>query len=96
MRVLGRQSNNKQKANAAEISAISMFNINEFIASALFNVLSEANHTSDILTHCAPMPNFKLLEVFNTPFSFKGESQVSYGDNFYGEGSLDSLFDGIT
>jgi len=36
--------------------AVSMHNINQFIASALFNVLHESTHASDILTHCAPMP----------------------------------------
>ena len=62
-----------------------MHNLNEFIASALFNVISEETHSSDILTQCAPMPQLKLLEVLTTPFSFKGA--VAGGDNFYGEGT---------
>ena len=73
-----------------------MHNLNEFIASALFNLVSEPNHVSEILGHCAPMPQLKLLDVLTTPFSFKGQSEVSYGQNFYGEGTFDSLIDGLT
>lgn len=76
--------------------AISMHNLNEFIASAVFNVLSQPGHVSDILSHCAPMYQAKMLDVLTTPFSFKGQGQVSFGDNFYGEGSLESLVDGLT
>jgi len=76
-------------------SAVSMHNINQFIASALFNVLHESTHASDILTHCAPMPQLKLLDVLTTPFKFKTEGQVSFGNNFYGEGTIDSMLDGL-
>ena len=76
MRFLGKQGVKKNLGAAAATegtTAISMHNLNEFIASALFNVLSELGHTSDILSHCTPMPELKLLEVFTTPFSFKGQ-----------------------
>lgn len=73
-----------------------MFNINEYIATALFNVLSEPTHADDLLSHCAAMPQLKLLEVLSTPFNFKGQPQVNYGDNFYGEGSMESMLDGIS
>lgn len=73
-----------------------MHNINEFISSCLYNLLQEPSHVNDILTHCAPIPQLKLLDVLTTPFSFKGEKEVSYGNNFYGEGSFESLVDGLT
>lgn len=93
--MLAKQSNSRKLVDSTS-QAVSMHNLNEFIASSLYNILAEPSHVSDILSHCAPMPQLKLLEVLSTPFSFKGQSNVSFGDNFYGQGSLESLFDGLT
>ena len=76
-----------------------MHNLNEYIASCLEKVLKQS-HTghrfdfSQIMTHCAPIPSFKMLELSSNPFMFNGK-EITYGDNFYGENAYESVVDGL-
>jgi hypothetical protein len=73
-----------------------MANINEFVSSALFNVLAGPGRFdfSDLLTYAVPIPNLKLLDVATNPFTFNGE-MTTYGNQFYGNDSFESIVDGL-
>ena len=76
-----------------------MHNLNEYIASCLEKVLKTSNtghhfDFSQIMTYCAPLPSLKMLEVSTNPFVFNGK-EITYGDNFYGENSYESVLDGL-
>ena len=76
-----------------------MNNLNEYIASCLEKVLKQQNtghlfDFSQIMTYCAPLPSMKMLEISTNPFTFNGK-EITYGDNFYGENTYESVLDGL-
>ena len=46
------------------------------------------------MTYCAPLPSMKMLEISTNPFTFNGK-EITYGDNFYGENTYESVLDGL-
>ena len=88
----------KATSNKKSSVPVSMHNLNEYIASCLEKIVMQGNtgHRFDfshILTQCAPIPAFKMLEVSSNPFTFNDKT-ITYGDNFYGD-TYESVLDGL-
>ncbi|KAL4453705.1 hypothetical protein ABPG74_009601 [Tetrahymena malaccensis] len=75
--------------------AIDLTNINQYIASNLFNLLKLNDYSNfdrfyfDILLDAAPMDDYKFVEVFSTPYYFN--KTLSTGPDCHWEKVIDSV-----